>query len=89
MMIRMCNKNKRNIVRKNGLVPQTYADQTILKSILLDESAVGIATAARLRGRSSSPVGVKKFHFAMCGVHPTSYPMGTGSAFPGDKAAMA
>jgi hypothetical protein len=59
-------------------------------------SSVGIATGYRLgdrgRGRSSTPGRVKNFHFSTAsrsalGVHPTSYPMATGSPFPGDKAA--
>jgi hypothetical protein len=42
--------------------------------------------AGQLRGWSLSPAGVKNFHFSMLfrpalGVHPTSYPMGTGGSF--------
>jgi hypothetical protein len=48
----------------------------------------------RQRGRSSSPSMVKNFLFSTLsrptlGVHPTSYPMGTGGSFPGGKAAGA
>lgn len=41
-MIKMCHKKKQNIVRKNYLVPHTYTDQTIQKSILLDEIAQSV-----------------------------------------------
>jgi hypothetical protein len=40
------------------------------------------------RGRSSSPGRVKNFLHVVqtgSGVHPTSYPMGTGVSFPGIK----
>jgi hypothetical protein len=50
--------------------------------------------AGRPRGRSSSPDGGQKFsllHVVQTGfgVHPTSYPMGTGGSFPVGKAAEA
>jgi hypothetical protein len=48
------------------------------------DSAVGIATSYGLDDRGVGvrvPLGSE--------VHPTSYPMGTGCSFPGDKAAGA
>jgi hypothetical protein len=57
------------------------------------DSSVGIATGYGLddqRGGRSSPGRVKKcllLHIVQtsCGVHPTSYKMGTGGSFPGVK----
>jgi hypothetical protein len=49
----------------------------------------GIATGYRLddkRGESSSPCRVKNY-FLSTSAHPASYSMGTGSYFPGGKAA--
>jgi hypothetical protein len=46
--------------------------------------------AGRPRGRSLSPGGGKNFLQVVqtgSGVHPSSYPMGTGGYFPGVKAA--
>jgi hypothetical protein len=57
------------------------------------DSAVSITTGYGLDDQgvgSSSPAGGKNFHFSMStrpalGVHPASYPIGTGGSFPGVK----
>jgi hypothetical protein len=58
-------------------------------------SIVGIVTGYRLddQGVGGVPLG-SRFSFlhvvqTSSGVHPTSYPMGTGGSFHGDKAAWA
>jgi hypothetical protein len=58
------------------------------------DSVVDIATGYRLDGRGVGvrvPVGsiIFSLHVVQTGsgVHPTSYPMGTGGTFPGVKAA--
>jgi hypothetical protein len=58
------------------------------------DSAVGIATSYWLDDRGVGvrvPVGQEfsLLHVVQTGseVHPTSYPMGTGGSFPGDKVA--
>jgi hypothetical protein len=57
------------------------------------DSVVGIATAYGLedRGCRSSSSGRVTVHVVQTGsgAHPTSYPMATGGAFPGGKAAGA
>jgi hypothetical protein len=59
------------------------------------DNAGGIATGYRLDDRgvkSSSLSRVKNFLHVVhtsSGVHPASYPMGTGASFPGGKAAEA
>jgi hypothetical protein len=61
------------------------------------DSSVGIALGYRLDDRDSRvrfPVGAENFslHHRVqngSGAHPASYPMGTRSSFPGDKAAGA
>jgi hypothetical protein len=57
-------------------------------------SSVGIATGYGLDGRGVGvrvPVGSRTFSSPRCPdrlwAHPTSYPMGTGGSFPGDKTA--
>jgi hypothetical protein len=60
------------------------------------DSAVGIATGYRLDDRGIEvrvPIELRIF-ISPCrpdgsGVHPTSYPMGTGGTFPGGKASGA
>jgi hypothetical protein len=57
-------------------------------------SSVGIGTDYGLDDRGLGvrvPVGVNIFCVVQigCGAHPASYPMGTGSSFPGSKAAGA
>jgi hypothetical protein len=58
------------------------------------DSVVGIATGYGLDDRGVGvrvPVGSRIFFLYVVqtgsGVHPTSYPMGTGGSFPWDKAA--
>jgi hypothetical protein len=58
------------------------------------DSSVGIATGYELDGRGVGvrvPVGSRILSSPRrpdrLGVHPTSYPMGTGTYFPGGKAA--
>jgi hypothetical protein len=57
------------------------------------DSSVGIVMGYRLDSPGSIP-GSAKFSLINSiqtdtGVHPASYPMGTGGSFPGDRAARA
>jgi hypothetical protein len=77
-----------------GRISEGRRDFSVLHSVQVSRcSAVGIATGCGLddRGSEFESRGSKKFsllHIVQIGseVHPTSYPMGTGVSFLGDKA---
>jgi hypothetical protein len=81
-----------DFARSNMLLVQVGRSRARSPMKLLDLSIYLILPGWTTEGPSSSPGRVNNFLHVVqtgAGVHTTSYPMGTGSSFPGSKAAGA